>query len=124
MIIAPWSGVGADTRVPVGVFRTIAETRKLLEQSIQEVYEVGKAHGVNLPENAVSKTIEFIDNVPAAGTASMQRDVIAGRPSELHEQCGAVVRFGENKGVPTPVNRYIYHSLLPLEHSARGTMTF
>lgn len=124
MIIAPWSGLGAVTRAPVGVFRSIPETRELLQQSIQEVYSVGKAHGVDLPENAVDKTIEFIDNVPAAGTASMQRDVIAGRPSELHEQCGAVVRFGEEKGVKTPVNRYIYHSLLPIENSARGTITF
>lgn len=124
MIIAPWSGIGAVTRAPVGVFRTVPETRELLQQSIQEVYAVGKAHGVNLPENGVDRTLEFIDKVPAAGTASMQRDVIAGRPSELHEQCGAVVRFGEEKGVRTPVNRYIYHSLLPLEHSARGTITF
>ena len=124
MIIAPWSGIGAVTRAPVGVFRTVPETRELLHQSIQEVYAVGKAHGVNLPENGVARTIEFIDNVPAAGTASMQRDVIGGRPSELHEQCGAVVRFGEEKGVPTPVNRFIYHSLLPLEHKARGTATF
>ena len=124
MIIAPWSGVGAITRAPVGVFRTIPETRELLLQSIQEVYAVGKEHGVNLPDNAVDKTIEFIDKVPAAGTASMQRDVMAGKPSELHEQCGAVVRLGEKKGVRTPVNRYIYHSLLPLEQQARGTITF
>ncbi|MEJ2056782.1 MAG: ketopantoate reductase C-terminal domain-containing protein, partial [Desulfofustis sp.] len=59
-----------------------------------------------------------------AGTASMQRDIIAGRPSELHEQCGAVVRFGKEKGVRTPINRYIYYTLLPLEQSARGTITF
>ena len=124
MIIAPWSGVGAVTRAPVGVFRSIPETRELLLQSMQEVYNVGKAHGVDLPDNAVDQTIEFIDNVPAAGTASMQRDVMAGRPSELHEQCGAVVRLGKNKKIRTPVNRYICHSLLPLEHSARGTITF
>ena len=124
MIIAPWSGVGAITRVPVGVFRSIPETRELLLQSMQEVYNVGKAQGVHLPDNPVDKTIAFIDKVPAAGTASMQRDVMAGRPSELHEQCGAVVRLGEQERVPTPVNRYIYHSLLPLEHRARGTITF
>lgn len=124
MIIAPWSGIGAVTRAPIGVFRKVPETREMLQQSIQEVYAVGKAYGVNLPENAVGRTLEFVDNVPAEGTASMQRDVIAGRPSELHEQCGAVVRFGENKGVPTPVNRYIYYSLLPLEKSARGKISF
>jgi len=124
MIIAPWSGVGALTRVPVGVFRSVGETRALLLQSIQEVFQVARASHVDLDENAVQSTIDFIDQVPPQGTASMQRDIMEGRPSELHEQCGAVVKYGENSGVKTPVNRFIYHSLLPLEKRAREEITF
>ncbi len=124
MIIAPWSGVGALTRSPVGVFRSVPQTRELLVQSIQEVFEVARAQGVNLDAGAVKSTIGFIDSVPAAGTASMQRDIMEGKPSELHEQCGTVARFGAEKGVQTPVNRFIYHSLLPLEYKARGELSF
>ncbi len=124
MIIAPWSGVGAITRAPIGIFRELQQTRELLLQSIQEVFEVAKANGVKMPGNAVDTTMDFIDRVPTAGTASMQRDVMDGKPSELHEQCGAVVRYGEKRGVQTPVNRCIYHSLLPLEHKARGKISF
>ena len=124
MIIAPWSGIGAVTRAPIGVFREIPETRDLLLHAIQEVYAVGLKHGVNLADDAMDMTLAFIDTVPAAGTASMQRDIMAGRPSEIHEQCGAVVRFGAEKEVHTPVNRVIYHSLLPLEHKARGNISF
>ena len=47
-----------------------------------------------------------------------------GRPSELSEQVGAVVRFGEKGGIQTAVNRMIYHSLLPLERKARGEISF
>jgi 2-dehydropantoate 2-reductase len=68
--------------------------------------------------------IRFIDKLPPDGTASMQRDIMAGRPSELHEQSGAVVRFGAKAGVPTPINRFVYHSLLPLEQNARGEISF
>ncbi len=124
MIIAPWSGVGAVTRSPVGIFREVQQTRDLLLESIREVFAVGQANGVNLAENAVEATMAFIDTVPAAGTASMQRDIMDGKPSELHEQCGAVVRYGEKKGIQTPVNRCIYHSLLPLEYKARGKISF
>jgi len=124
MFIAPWSGIGAITRSPVGIVREVQQTRDLLLQSIREVFEVAQANGVKLAENAVDATMDFIDNVPAAGTASMQRDVMDGKPSELHEQCGAVVRYGEKKGVQTPVNRCIYHSLLPLEFKARGKISF
>jgi ketopantoate reductase len=35
-------------------------------------------------------------------------------------QNGAVVRYGEKANVRTPVNRFIFHSLLPLERKARG----
>ena len=120
MLIAPWSGVGALTRVPIGVFRSVPESRDILLGSIREVYEVARANGVNVPEAAVKATIDFIDQLPPEGTASMQRDIMAGRPSDLNEQSGAVVRFGQKSGLETPINRFIYHSLLPQELMARG----
>ena len=121
MLIAPLSGLGAITRSPVGVFRRLPETREMLIDAIREVFAVARAGGVAVEEAAVEETMAFIDQLPAAGTASMQRDIMAGRPSELHEQCGAVVRLGTQNGVATPVNRFLYHSLLPLEHAARST---
>ena len=124
MIIAPWSGLGALTRSPVGIFRQVQQTREMLVASIQEVFEVAQANGVKLDAAAVNSTLDFIDKVPAKGTASMQRDIMEGKPSELHEQSGAVVRYGEKKGVHTPVNRFIYHCLLPLESKARGELSF
>jgi 2-dehydropantoate 2-reductase len=54
----------------------------------------------------------------------MQRDVMAGRLSELEAQNGAVVRLGEAVGVATPLHSFIYHSLLPLELRARGQVEF
>jgi 2-dehydropantoate 2-reductase len=60
------------------------------------------------------------DELPPAATASMQRDVMAGRPSELLEQTGAVVRLGEQAGVDVPVHRALLALLLPQEHAARG----
>jgi 2-dehydropantoate 2-reductase len=124
MLIAPWSGVGALTRSPIGVFRSLPETRELLLASIREVFDVARANGAGVEETAVAATIDFIDRLPPEGTASMQRDIIEGRPSELSEQCGAVVRFGEQGGIQTPMNRFIYHSLLPLEKKARGEIAF
>ncbi len=124
MLIAPWSGVGALTRSPIGVCRRLPETREMLLQSIREVCSVARADGAEIEASAVDETIDFIDRLPPEGTASMQRDVMEGRPSELNEQCGAVVRFGERTGVPTPVNRFIYYGLLPQERKARGKVDF
>lgn len=124
MIIAPWSGVGALTRSPIGVFRSMDETRGLLLASIREVFDVARGNGVDLAEKHLESIIAFMDQAPAQGTASMQRDIMEGRPSELNEQCGAVLRYGEKCGIQTPVNRFIYNSLLPLERKARGEISF
>lgn len=120
LLIAPWSGVGAVTRSPIGVIRDLPETRALLEGAMQEVFDLAVAQHINLPPDAVVKMMAFVAKLPAAGVASMQRDVLAGRPSELHDQPGAVHRLGRELGVPTPVNSFVYSSLLPLEHKARG----
>ena len=122
MLIAPWSGMGALTRSTIGVIRSLPETRTLLMDSIREVYDVARANNVHIEKQAVQETMDFIDALPPEGTASMQRDIMSGRPSELHEQCGSVVRYGEFAHVPIPVNRFTYHSLLPLEQAARGKL--
>lgn len=124
LLIATWSGVGAVTRAPIGVLRSVPETRELLAQSLQEIYNVALAHQIALPADAVSQTLAFIDTFPPHGTASMQRDMMAGRPSELASQNGAVVRLGREVGVATPLHSFIYHSLLPSEKRARGEVEF
>src|SRR5439155_26852795 len=98
LFIASMSGVGAVTRAPIGVVRGRPETRRMLEQAFEEVAAVAAALGVGLPANAAKQTMTFVDTLPYDGTASMQRDIMAGRPSELEMQNGAVVRLGQRTG--------------------------
>lgn len=124
LLIAPLSGLGAVTRAPVGVLRSLPETRALLERALAEIYVLGRAQGVALPENTVEQTLSFIDALPPAGTASMQRDIIDGKPSELEAQNGAVVRMAREAGIETPVHSFIYAALVALERRARGELSF
>ena len=124
MFVTAWSGVGAVTRAPIGVFRSQPGTRQMLEQTMWEIYNVAQARNIALPKNIISKMMEFLDSLPPEGTASMQRDIMNGRASELEVQNGAVVRLSLEVGVETPVNAFIYHSLLPMEMRARGQVQF
>ena len=119
LFISALSGVGAITRSTAGVIRSKPETRALLVQALEEARLVALAHRVRLPDDVVSRVMQSIDELPEGGTASMQRDIAAGRPSELASQSGAVVRLGQAAGVPVPVHTLIYESLLPLERRAR-----
>ena len=120
LFISAISGVGAAARAPIGVTRSLPETRRLLEQAIQEAHQVAAARDIRLPNDIVEQTLAFIDSLAPAVTASMQRDIAEGRPSELDSQNGAVVRMGRESGVPTPVHSFLYACLLPQELKARG----
>ncbi len=51
-------------------------------------------------------------------TASLARDVLAGKPSELDAQIGAMVRHAEGAGVDAPTFSLAYAALLPQELAA------
>lgn len=119
LFICTTSSVGAISRSTFGEMRGTDETREIMKKVLTELYSVGKKMGINLPDNIVDKTLTFIDSLPDDATASMQRDIMAGRPSELEEQTGAIVRLGKKMKVPTPASSLIYSCLLPMEMRAR-----
>ncbi|GEJ58548.1 2-dehydropantoate 2-reductase [Anaeromyxobacter diazotrophicus] len=120
LFIDAFGSVGAVTRAPVGVVRTLPESRALLRAAMEETAAVGRARGVRLTADAVEKALALIDAVKPESTASMQRDIQGGRPSELFDQPGAVVRLAAEAGVDAPVHRFLYAALLPQETAARG----
>jgi 2-dehydropantoate 2-reductase len=119
LFIAPVGSVGAVTRAAMGVVRALPETRELLSRAMEEIAAVGRARGVRIAPDAIARALAIVDRMPAEATASMQRDIQAGRPSELLDQTGAVVRMGREQSVPVPANAYMYASLLPQEQAAR-----
>lgn len=121
LFIAPWGSLGAVTQLPVGPLRELPDSRDRLVQALHEVAAIARAEGTDLDAEIVGKTLAILDALPADTTSSMQRDIMAGVPSELEAQTGAVVRFGRKTGLPTPVHDAIYAELLPLEQSARGS---
>ena len=117
---AAMGGVGAVVRVPLGVWRQIPQVRDMIERTAQEVVAVALARGVHPPEGMMDLIKRAIDALPPASMASMHAEIVEGRPSELEYWNGAVVRLGREAGVSTPLNAFIYHSLLPQERQARG----
>ena len=124
MFVTVFSGIGAVTRAPVGIWRSLPETRLMAELSLQEIIAVATARAISLPEEALQTIMTMYDGLVPQSTASLQRDVMEGRPSELEAQIGAVVRFGRQADVPIPQHTFIYRSLLPGELRARGQLQF
>jgi 2-dehydropantoate 2-reductase len=116
------SGLMAVTKTTYGELRELKETRQLMIELLNEIYLLSQKIGIEIEPGFVGKTISVIDSFPYGSTSSLTRDVWEGRPSEIEYQNGAVVRLGEKFGVDTPVNRFVYTSILPMEIKARKTL--
>ena len=103
-----------------GELRSLPETKTLLQELSSEIYRVAIATGIRLPDSLVEKTMKAVEGFPAESTCSLTRDIWEGKPSEIEYQNGTIVRLGEKYGVPTPVNRFVYYSILPMERKARS----
>jgi 2-dehydropantoate 2-reductase len=124
LLISAWSGVAAVTRAPIGILLQQAETRQLLLDSMQEIYNLALALDIAMPVDSIQKTMNTLESFPANSTTSMQRDLEECLPSELDAQNGAVVRLSQETGVETPVNCFILGSLRSQELRARGALKF
>ncbi len=117
----PWSAIGAVTRAPLGVVRSLPETRELLEGAMNEVVHVARASGAKPSDDVVAQSLAALDHAPEAAIGNM-RDFVEGRPSELETEVGAIVRLGRKLGVEAPRHAFLYAALLPQERKAREAM--
>jgi 2-dehydropantoate 2-reductase len=75
---------------------------------------------IKLPPNSIETVMAGVNSLPEDATSSMQRDIAAGKPSELESQNGAVVRMARESGVEVPTHEFIYAKLKPFEQKARA----
>ena len=120
LMVASWSGLGALAGSPMGVMRGDPQIRALVDQSMDEGIAVGQARGHAVDAAFKEELWAFYEAMPESATSSMMRDILAGRPSELDAWNGAIVRFGIETGVVTPVQHMTYHLLKPMEDRARA----
>jgi len=108
--------VGALTLLHHGAATRFAPTGTLFNDLIAEGEAVAKALGIELhgdPRQLVQKGA----NAPGKHRASMLQDVLAKRQTEVDFMNGAIVKWGEQAHVPTPLNRALWELIKGLEHS-------
>ncbi|KAB2910902.1 MAG: 2-dehydropantoate 2-reductase [Hyphomicrobiaceae bacterium] len=110
-MLAPFSGMTALTRGPIGPIRRNPQSRALLQAAVEEAVAVGIALKTGLNPDDVGKTMKLIDGLPNEMMASMCHDLLAGKPIELDGLSGAVARLGRQAGVPVPTHTFIAQAL-------------
>ena len=113
LFICAFSGVTAVTRLPIGAILADSVTRGLFRGEVEEVEEVARADGIDLPADCVEQTLATAAAVEPWGRGSLYHDLAVGRRLELESLNGEVVRRGREHGIETPLNFAIYAALRP-----------
>lgn len=119
LFICTVSGIGGLTRVSIDKIRDSKYLYEMMRNTAKEIIAVAQAKNIPLTEKHLEMVFEIINSQPEGTTASTQRDIMNAKPSELENFNGYIVKEGERLGVETPVNRYIYECLKPMEEEAR-----
>ncbi len=123
LFISAASSLGSITRLPVADYRAVPETRELIILLMREVESLARRQNVALEPDIVERSLAFMDNSGPQIRASMQLDVVAGRPTEIDSILGVIGRQGRELGVPTPVADMLYALLLPVDLLARQNLS-
>jgi 2-dehydropantoate 2-reductase len=119
VFLASMSGLTSVARQPVGVIRSDPDLRAAMQSAMQEVFDLGRARGVALPEGFVAAQLAFMDGLPHEMRSSMQNDLAAGNRLEAPWLSGAVARMARETGIAAPVHATLYAALKPYVDGAR-----
>ncbi len=102
------SQTAVEVQAECGFFGQVEEVRSLMRMLMDEILAVGRAEGIDINEDDRDEVIEMLVNFPPDKKMSMLQDYEAGRPIEIDEYAGEVVRLGRKHGIPTPANEILY----------------
>lgn len=100
--ISAFAAAGAYYDVDAGAIHREGEEREFYKSLVKEIIEVGKAMNVNVSPTLFEEDMTTIDSFGDDIKTSLQRDLEAGKNSEIDTLIFGVSRLGKQYGIPTP----------------------
>jgi 2-dehydropantoate 2-reductase len=119
VMISAQAGMTALSRAPIGVIRSVPQSRQMYRRIVEELAALARASGIDLGADVVENVMKAADSLAPEAYSSLHHDLTQGRRLELETLHGHAVRLGERLGVPTPMVFAVYAALKP--HLAGGT---
>jgi 2-dehydropantoate 2-reductase len=111
--VSAFTAVCCVTRLPGAVLNAYPEISALFWGAMEEGLMVARASGVAMPEHFMDRMRDVAAGLNPMMRPSMYYDLEAGKPLELEDMIGVVVRLGKKHGVPTPLTFALYAALKP-----------
>lgn len=101
--VSPMAACGLYYHVSAGEIQKTGEPRDTFVKLMKEVDALAVAMEVPFLVDIVTTNLQILDALTPEASTSMQRDIYAGKSSEIDGLIYEVIRMGQQYGVPTPV---------------------
>ena len=105
--VSPMAACGLYYHVFAGEVQKTGEPRDTFVKLMKEIDALAVAMGVPFIVDIVTTNLQILDTLNPEASTSMQRDIYAGKASEIDGLIYEVVRMGQRYGVPTPTYEMI-----------------
>lgn len=105
--VSPMAACGLYYHVSSGEVQKTGEARDTFVKLMKEIDALATAMGVPFQVDVVSVNLQILDTLSPTASTSMQRDIYAGKSSEIDGLIYEVVRMGEKYQVPVPTYEMI-----------------
>ena len=105
--VSPMAACGLYYHVSAGEVQKTGEPRDTFVKLMKEIDALAVAMGVPFLVDIVTTNLQILDALNPTASTSMQRDIYAGKSSEIDGLIYEVVRMGEKYGVPVPTYQMI-----------------
>ncbi|MCC8140272.1 MAG: 2-dehydropantoate 2-reductase [Lachnospiraceae bacterium] len=100
--VSPIGAVGLYYHCAAGEIQQEGEPREMFRAMIREIVALAAAMGIQFEQDLVEVNLDILSTLAPEATTSMQRDVLAGKDSEIDGLVYQVVRLGRQYGVAMP----------------------
>lgn len=111
--LAAFSGGTSLMRLGIGKIMADQESRKFMEQLLEEGMAVAAAEGHPMPDDFKDETTDLFLTIAPENQASMAHDLAHGKRLELEWLSGRLHALGLTHGIPTPAHTAVYRALHP-----------
>lgn len=109
--VSPIGASGLYYHATAGDFQKEGEQRETFKAMIREISALAEAMDIPFEKDMVDVNLRILANLAPEATTSMQRDVYAGKNSEIDGLVYEVVRMGQEYGIPVPVYKKVAEKL-------------
>ena len=100
--VSPIGAAGLYYNAKAADFQREGEQREMFKAMIREIVALSYAMGIEFQEDLVERNLNILATLSPEATTSMQRDVYAGKKSELDGLVYEIVRLGKEYGIAVP----------------------